>query len=326
MSADKYAQFIAEQQKKLSVSGTNPVNITEGKTGDWNKSIKNAEKSAAKHLTPAAKAARDSAHALGDDDGWYTHKEIHGKDAVSKEDWKKGIRKPLKTEETEQIDEISSNLARSYLKGAKASENQARADLYKHSWLDMKDKRNGEGLPPESAKAAHDDLKKANKRESGISLAKGKLTGEPHTKWEKPKGKRNITQVTRDTKVLTKEEASYISEEEANYLEEMVGKGKLNDILMHHKDNMRHHEKMMDHHRKMADASEDVGDKEGFEHHVSQGMQHEYQHHHHQARYDHAVGLKAHSNAQRELKAAKSAMDAAQKKIADAKYDKKDWA
>ena len=31
MSADKYAQFIAEQQKKLSVSGTNPVNLIEKK-------------------------------------------------------------------------------------------------------------------------------------------------------------------------------------------------------------------------------------------------------------------------------------------------------
>jgi len=29
-----------------------------------------------------------------DDEGYYAHKEIHGKNAVSKEDWKKGIRKP----------------------------------------------------------------------------------------------------------------------------------------------------------------------------------------------------------------------------------------
>ena len=29
-----------------------------------------------------------------EDDGWYTHREIHGKNAVSREDWKKGIRKP----------------------------------------------------------------------------------------------------------------------------------------------------------------------------------------------------------------------------------------
>ena len=29
-----------------------------------------------------------------DDEGYNAHKEIHGKNAVSKEDWKKGIRKP----------------------------------------------------------------------------------------------------------------------------------------------------------------------------------------------------------------------------------------
>ena len=29
-----------------------------------------------------------------DDEGYYTHKQIHGKNAVSKDDWKKGIRKP----------------------------------------------------------------------------------------------------------------------------------------------------------------------------------------------------------------------------------------
>lgn len=104
------------------------------------------------------------------------------------------------------INEISSDLARRYIKKAKESESKARGDLYKHSWLDMKDKRNGEGLPDASAKAAHHDLKVANKRESGISLAKGKLTGDQHKKWEKPKGKRNITQVTKDTKVLTVKE------------------------------------------------------------------------------------------------------------------------
>ena len=31
---------------------------------------------------------------IEDDEGYYTHKEIHGKNAVSREDWKKGIRKP----------------------------------------------------------------------------------------------------------------------------------------------------------------------------------------------------------------------------------------
>ena len=38
-----------------------------------------------------------------DDDGWYAHKEIHGSKAISKEDWKKGVRpgKSLKKEEAD---------------------------------------------------------------------------------------------------------------------------------------------------------------------------------------------------------------------------------
>ncbi len=46
------------------------------------------------------------------DDGWYAHKEMHGSKAVSKEDWKKGVRLnrdgkrvQMKKEEAEQIDE-----------------------------------------------------------------------------------------------------------------------------------------------------------------------------------------------------------------------------
>ena len=121
---------------------------------------------------------------------------------------KENSKKAVTGMDKKNINEISSDLARRYIKKAKESESKARGDLYKHSWLDMKDKRNGEGLPAASAKAAHHDLKVANKRESGISLAKGKLTGDQHKKWEKPKGKRNITQITKDTKVLTVKEES----------------------------------------------------------------------------------------------------------------------
>ena len=133
---------------------------------------------------------------------------IHDRRALPHEkqgEWDAAYKKVL-AEGVEALDEISSDLARRYIKKAEASEKKARGDLYKHSWLDMKDKRNGEGLPDASAKAAHHDLKVANKRESGISLAKGKLTGDQHKKWEKPKGKRNIAQVTKDTKVLTVKE------------------------------------------------------------------------------------------------------------------------
>lgn len=42
-----------------------------------------------------------------DDDGWYAHKEMHGSKAISKEDWKKGVRpkKSMKKEEAEQFGE-----------------------------------------------------------------------------------------------------------------------------------------------------------------------------------------------------------------------------
>jgi hypothetical protein len=120
--------------------------------------------------------------------------------------------------------------------------------------------------------------------------------------------------------------ASYeISADESAYLEEMVGKGKLNDILMHHKDNMRHHEKMLNHHMVQADKAEEVGDERGFDHHTGEAIHHEMQAQHHQIRFDHASGLKARANAQREMKAAQSAMKSASEKIAAAKQDKRDW-
>lgn len=53
-----------------------------------------------KGMSMKKKMAEEAEH---DDDGWYAHKEMHGKDAVSKEDWKKGIRKKptVKKEEVE---------------------------------------------------------------------------------------------------------------------------------------------------------------------------------------------------------------------------------
>lgn len=65
-----------------------------------------AEKGKSVYFATIRKQAMESVD-RDDDDGWYAHKEMHGKDAVSKEDWKKGIRKKpsMKKEEVEQIDE-----------------------------------------------------------------------------------------------------------------------------------------------------------------------------------------------------------------------------
>lgn len=49
-----------------------------------------------------------------EDDGWYAHKEIHGKDAISKEDWKKGIR-PKKSVKEEVEGDYEYDMARNEL-------------------------------------------------------------------------------------------------------------------------------------------------------------------------------------------------------------------
>lgn len=43
-----------------------------------------------------------------DDDGWYAHKEMHGSKAISKEDWKKGVR-PKKSMKKEEVDKPKQN-------------------------------------------------------------------------------------------------------------------------------------------------------------------------------------------------------------------------
>lgn len=234
MSADKYAQFIAEQQRKLSVSGVNTVDLHEG-------------------AKPEVSVHSGMAHvknAKGETVASYSRKQ-HGADFMKK---------------------ANAHMAK-----------------LKEEALDEKE------LSPKQKKIA------------AMAGDKDKIEGEDFAKLR-----------------AQKEEVELISIEEQAYLEEMVGKGKLPDILMHHKDNMLHHAKMVDHHNMMADKSEQVGDTVGFDHHLSMAMSHEMDHQHHKVRYDHAAGLKARSKAQKEMKAAKDAMDAASKKIADAKAWKRD--
>jgi hypothetical protein len=68
------------------------------------------------------------------DDGWYSHKEMHGSKAVSKEDWKKGVRLnkdgkrvQMKKEEVEQIDEWGESKLAKGIVGTRASTRQMAA-------------------------------------------------------------------------------------------------------------------------------------------------------------------------------------------------------
>lgn len=95
------------------------------------------------------------------DDGWYAHKEMHGSKAVSKEDWKKGVRlnkdgKRVQTRKEEaELDESTKDKLQRYVQGAK----------------------------PER----HDPVK-GEKRKAGINLALKKIIGSD-TLGRKPKVK-----------------------------------------------------------------------------------------------------------------------------------------
>lgn len=59
---------------------------------------KGMEKGKAYAIATATAKRVAEATELGDDDGWYTHREIHGDKGISREDWKKGWRLNLKGE------------------------------------------------------------------------------------------------------------------------------------------------------------------------------------------------------------------------------------
>jgi hypothetical protein len=372
MSADKYAQFIAEQQRKLSVSGVNAVDLQEKK--------QMSKADIAKLREPKDDIDADDLEALRN-------------------------KEHLKKEEVEQLDELEKETLASYAaaagkSGGKASiraslgdkkaKNTLRKRMKGFELLQKKAERgelgealdhygvNRKKITDRHIQAAYHGMSD-NEKEFHKAMGVTKNMSSDHPKYVKSKEKFNkIRKLPDDAtighaiKILQEEAeqvdeiraikgvhatrmrkapsitpskvrykgkgskpkvqtdlnitASYeISADESAYLEEMVGKGKLNDILMHHKDNMRHHEKMLNHHMVQADKAEEVGDERGFDHHTGEAIHHEMQAQHHQIRFDHASGLKARANAQREMKAAQSAMKSASEKIAAAKQDKRDW-
>ena len=315
MSADKYAQFIAEQQRKLSVSGTNPVDLDEKKE--------------------LSRKQKEIAKLAGDPD------EIEGEDF--------GRLRAMKKEDVESLDELKKRTYASYVGKAapevlghayaagmtntndpKTKEKSFRKAFKRVKGIERATKR----LAKEEVESLDEvgDTKKGQKLLGKVrKRATGRLIKATDPMWKSGmsdddrKTARKYQDVGRMADDRMKEEVELISIEESAYLEEMVGKGKLPDILAHHKNNMMYHSKMYDHHNMMADKSEQVGDGRGFDLHIDQSMEHEYQYQHHKNRYDHAVGLKTRSKAQKEMKSASEAMSAASKKVADAKALKREY-
>jgi hypothetical protein len=332
MSAEKYAQFIAEQQKKLSVSGVNAVEVNESAKPEVSvhsgaAHVKNAKGEVVKSYSRREHGAdfmkKANAHMAKlkeetieeksmdpvgkEDDDVNNDGKVDGTDKYLK-NRRAAIAAKMKKEEVETVDEAR----------ARSSDYLGTVDRDDPEY----DKKIGE-------------FKKGHKLRIRGRLGKDnpnaplyRQGGKLHRSSSldvKPEHSKRVDVYTRGERKMKKEEVELISIEEQTYIEEMVGKGKLPSILQHHKDNMLHHEKMAQHHSMMADKSEAVGDMRGFDHHTDEGMSHEMQMRHHMARYDHAASLSAKSKALKQVKSAQREMEIANKSLAAAKADKRDW-
>lgn len=264
MSADKYAQFIAEQQRKLSVSGVNSVDLTEKK-----------------HMTKADIAGLKEP-----------------KDKIDADDLEALRNKEhLKKEEVEQLDELGPKTLDNYFRKAdisrKATNHRAQADKLEGDKTGYKTK-----------------MAKSNRRKEGMGKAEVRMVAQ---RGYKP-SKKNPYGAKMPASYLNKEEVELISIEESAYIEEMVGKGKLPEILKYHSTARDHHKKMMGHHSDLAYQSQKIGDAEGFDYHVSKANDHEYQMMHHDDRVDHASGLAAKAKARQEIKDAEANIRSAKRR------------
>ncbi len=130
----------------------------------------------------------------------------------------------------------------------------------------------------------------------------------------KPEHSKRVDVYTRGERKIKNEEVELISIEESAYIEEMVGQGKLPEILKYHSTARDHHKKMMGHHSDLAYQSQKIGDAEGFDYHVSKANDHEYQMMHHDDRVDHASGLAAKAKARQEIKDAEANIRSAKRR------------
>lgn len=336
MSADKYAQFIAEQQKKLSVSGTNPINLSEKKElSDKQKDIAKLAGDEDKIEGEDFKELRDKKDDDEDD------KDDDKKSKSKKDDDDKDVK-----EEVDQIDEaafkltdahrnaITRHLKNNYGKGKVTFNSEHGGHFATHndgiqSTVHHAEMKNGK-LTLSHFMTMDEETYSKNKIGDMVPRSSITPSQKPPTKAQtmevhpkpNPKQKNLISGKNKDyanSLQKFKEEASYISEEESDYLAEMVAKGKLPEIADFHKKAADHAYNMTRHHSMMADKSEEVGDAAGFDHHIDRAMQHEYDHEHHTARYEHAVSLKARNQAMKDLKVAKD-------KASKARDAKRDWA
>ena len=174
--AADWSKKYADNEKFYRSQAKSKVSLVSRISPEYSKEkTKEADRSKAISKKYAKQAVTGMREEAENDDGWYAHKEMHGSKAVSKEDWKKGVRLnkdgkrvQMKKEEVEQVDEASKEGLQRYVQAAK----------------------------PER----HDPMK-GEKRKKGINLALKKIIGSD-TIGRKPKVKATNEEVEYSVELL----------------------------------------------------------------------------------------------------------------------------
>jgi hypothetical protein len=261
MSADKYAQFIAEQQRKLSVSGVNAVDLQEKKElSDKQKKI-------------AAQA--------GDPE------KIEGEDFAKLRAQK---------EEVEQVEEgvgVSNRVRKGIIAGAKTkgSEEEHKAIA----------KIAGKLFGGPEVEKTYGTARKMFKKEEteqvdevraiqGVHASKTRKAPSITPSKVKYKGKGTKPKVQSDLNIM----ASYeIDATEMEQIDEAVKSGRTKELMDFYTKGMAIHKDKMDHHTNMAKMCADCGDDDGWHYHMGRVTDHRFEHEANKGRADRVAGLAA---------------------------------
>jgi len=255
MSADKYAQFIAEQQRKLSVTGVNPVELTE------KKHMSKAD--IAKLKEPKDKIDADDLEALRN-------------------------KEHLKKEEVEQVDEVV-GLALGTLAGLGLSAAGMKSGVIPKA-VDktasaLKKLKKKMSLKKEEVEQI-DEVRAIQGKHASVAHKAPSITPSK----VKYKGKGTKPKVQSDLNIM----ASYeIDATEMEQIDEAVKSGRTKELMDFYTKGMAIHKDKMDHHTNMAKMCADCGDDDGWHYHMGRVTDHRFEHEANKGRADRVAGLAA---------------------------------
>lgn len=335
MSAEKYAQFIAEQQKKLSVSGTNPVNLSESHatTSVQTDSVRDSMKDAASHGLRAKRIHDDEISVTGPKEHIKkylarhyggakniekgVHPEIYEQSEITekKGDWNKEIAKAEKTakEKLTPAAKAARDAAHS-----KVEENKELSDKQKDIAKlagdkdDTDDDDKDDDKPAFFKKKMKEEVEQIDEKDSTDVEMNKKMGMTPIYKPSKISGPKNSGGYKSNTMKALKPkyeevEPDDLIDEDTIALAEAMRKGELGFRAKFHRDSAKYHEKMSGKHAVLADKAEEMQDEHGFDHHYGESIHHEMEASRHHNLADRADALRD------KVKARKDSKDASER-------------